>query len=758
MDGVIVIFVNILISSSFISSAKKFSDILSHYEIINNPDLSRNYSNLRFLDVRLQIFGKDLTIHLSRTLSNFDKNALQIHLPDNDPFDTTNIALPDFFKGHVIEITSSSAYAHVNPKGEFSATLILSDSVIIIEPLTVYQQDSSDGKLIVYRLNDVRNFNFSSADDIFPSPPSTHHTNPGAPVWRRTHRSLPEKRKLCGLHFIADYSFFSNIGRRDHAKTVDILIKTFNRVNEIFLSTVFYDEDERPVTGYGFYLKGITIESISSGAFLDKLSPRKLLHTFSQRSFGEACLIHLFTYSPNLFGVLGMSWMASPAMQHLGGVCSPPSVADAEVLAANTGFTSFSDSDGTQVLSSLAELVTAHELGHSLGAPHDPNTAECSPSAAEGGKFLMYTYAVSGYSPNNYLFSPCSRRAMSKVLLSKAPLCFEEEVGIPMNQCGNSRVDPGEECDPGRSVTSDCCTTSCKLRAGAQCSPLNHNCCTRDCQIAPRGTLCAETSAISTCLEPGVCDGEAPTCPGPSPSSSTRCHEHGYCDKGVCAPFCSSLGLPTCICDNAGASCLICCVLKVKIGDQVNQICQPIVIPSPNTVDAYKWGDLSRVDSSQWEVFNLTSDDLTLSGASGKQPILFIAPLDFSLTASSAVSPETKPLHKVSPVGFSVMLLDDDRPCSFGYCNAGVCKESNFDRVARLWPWFTYFAESQWTVLLWDNLVIVVILLSLSIWIPCSVLVSHLDKKLSEAHNQAVKECQLFFTTSPLAGQPSYPK
>ncbi|VDL98847.1 unnamed protein product [Schistocephalus solidus] len=35
-------------------------------------------------------------------------------------------------------------------------------------------------------------------------------------------------------------------------------LKTFNRVNEIFLSTVFYDETERPVTGYGFYLKGVS--------------------------------------------------------------------------------------------------------------------------------------------------------------------------------------------------------------------------------------------------------------------------------------------------------------------------------------------------------------------------------------------------------------------------------------------------------------------------------------------------------------------
>lgn len=72
-------------------------------------------------------------------------------------------------------------------------------------------------------------------------------------------------------------------------------------------------------------------------------------------------------------------------------------------MAPNIGFTTYCDSEGSQVLSSVAELVTAHELGHSWGAPHDPDTTECTPSAEAGGRYLMYTYAVPGYSPNNYV-------------------------------------------------------------------------------------------------------------------------------------------------------------------------------------------------------------------------------------------------------------------------------------------------------------------------------------------------------------------
>jgi hypothetical protein len=44
---------------------------------------------------------------------------------------------------------------------------------------------------------------------------------------------------------------------------------------------------------------------------------------------------------------------------------------------------------------------TAHEFGHNWGSEHDPDNPECSPSASQGGSYLMYTYSVSGYDLNN---------------------------------------------------------------------------------------------------------------------------------------------------------------------------------------------------------------------------------------------------------------------------------------------------------------------------------------------------------------------
>ena len=59
--------------------------------------------------------------------------------------------------------------------------------------------------------------------------------------------------------------------------------------------------------------------------------------------------------------------------------------------------------------------MTAHEFGHNWGSEHDPDSSECSPSASQGGSYLMYTYSVSGYDVNNKKFSPCSLRFIRKV-------------------------------------------------------------------------------------------------------------------------------------------------------------------------------------------------------------------------------------------------------------------------------------------------------------------------------------------------------
>ena len=63
------------------------------------------------------------------------------------------------------------------------------------------------------------------------------------------------------------------------------------------------------------------------------------------------------------------------------------------------------------------------------------------------------------------MFSPCSRDAIGQVLNQKAN-CFKPQ----QSQCGDYRVEPGEECDVGRNTTDPCCdSTTCMLKEGMTC-------------------------------------------------------------------------------------------------------------------------------------------------------------------------------------------------------------------------------------------------------------------------------------------------
>lgn len=60
-----------------------------------------------------------------------------------------------------------------------------------------------------------------------------------------------------------------------------------------------------------------------------------------------------------------------------------------------------------------------HEIGHSMNANHDNDDEfknrkkECSPSDAEGGKYLMYASGTEGLLRNNRVYSHCSLDTIS---------------------------------------------------------------------------------------------------------------------------------------------------------------------------------------------------------------------------------------------------------------------------------------------------------------------------------------------------------
>lgn len=237
----------------------------------------------------------------------------------------------------------------------------------------------------------------------------------------------------------------------------------------------------------------------------------------------------------------------------------------------NSGLSSSRNHYGQRVITREADLVTAHEFGHNWGSEHDPDVAECSPAASQGGSYLMYTYSVSGYDVNNKRFSPCSLRSIRKVLQAKSGRCFSEP---EESFCGNLRVEGGEECDAGLLGTEDndmCCDKNCKLRKnqGAVCSDKNSPCCS-GCVFAPPGVVCRE-AAHPACEGEATCNGASADCPkAPAIADEHECAERGRCRNGTCVPYCETQGMHSCMCDIVADACKRCC------RKSLNKTCFPV--------------------------------------------------------------------------------------------------------------------------------------------------------------------------------------
>uniref|UniRef100_A0A8C7P9L2 ADAM metallopeptidase domain 17 n=1 Tax=Oncorhynchus mykiss TaxID=8022 RepID=A0A8C7P9L2_ONCMY len=391
---------------------------------------------------------------------------------------------------------------------------------------------------------------------------------------------------------------------------------------------------------------------------------KKLLEQFSvdiADNASKVCLAHLFTYQDFDEGTLGLAYVAPSRQGIPGGLCSESKVASPNTIYLNTGLTS-TKNYGKTILTKEADLVTTHELGHNFGAEHDPdNIPYCAPREDQGGKYVMYPIAVSGDHVNNKLFSNCSKISIVKRLRNKAPVCFRERNS---NVCGNSRVEQGEECDPGLLHINDdrCCTSDCKLRPTAKCSDRNSACC-KQCQYEREGKVCQEPIS-ATCKGKSYCTGNSSECPSPENApDKTVCLDNGECLDGVCIPFCEAVkNLQSCACNETNSSCKVCC-------RSTSGVCAPF------------------------------QDD-----------------------------------------GGEFIYLRKGKPCTVGFCDgAGKCMKQVQDVIERLWDFIDKLDINTFRKFLADNIVGSVVVFSLVFWVPLSILVHCVDKKLDQQYEQTTK-------------------
>ncbi|CAF0758653.1 unnamed protein product [Adineta steineri] len=353
----------------------------------------------------------------------------------------------------------------------------------------------------------------------------------------------------CSLHFIVDYPLwtltFTTRADHDYFRTNTLLTTYIYRnvegLNELYNHYRFpYTSNIKNVT-VQFFVHGITVvtdnicnkknltnnpleefcsSDINSDALLD-LIVRYSDYDKQHNNNEQACLYYGLTSRKlklqNNQGIaLGWSWR--------GHLCSelreinnwsPTKSGFNPRYYGNVGLVTVSF-DASDYSLNKGEMTFFHEIGHSMNAHHDDDgefkyrQKECNPSEEQGGSYLMYPSGTDGLLPNNRAYSHCTLDTISKymeTLSQSKPKCLSTTKKV-QSKC-DGILSSGEICDE-HGTSSNCCTSDCKLKPHAICSPSTGSCCQSSCQFYPSGYQCL---AESECKMAVTCLGTSANCP-----------------------------------------------------------------------------------------------------------------------------------------------------------------------------------------------------------------------------------------------------
>ncbi|XP_053385671.1 ADAM 17-like protease [Mercenaria mercenaria] len=559
----------------------RLDDKFHNYDIVKDVQvhtLSKREvaDSLHTKRLSLTAFGQNFTLELKPSLDLFSRDfSVTIIHSDNSKEVLRGFDKSNFLSGHVVGETRSRAAVHIDENDVVTGVFTSNGEEFTLEPLINHLEEEdefhSDSTMIAYRRTDIKSDSAPLCGAVQPNVTEDDFDEIKFEQFDEDSHSRKKRqttaKKTCKLMAVADYKFFAHMGRGSKYYTANYISEIINRVNQIYKSTGFSSG-----SGYGFELKGMVVHDGPTTVTTDNSylynrqktdwGSTELLQAFGKTSeYGIGyCLAHLFTAEPMPSSVLGLAYIANSRVGTAGGICSPTRSTNGVTSIYNIGWTSSKNGAGSTVSFTQQSLVTGH--GHSWGSEHDPS-GDCSPGSILGdGKYLMYAYSVTGEDPNNDDFSSCSRSSINAVLNNKAASCFE--VASEESLCGNSRIDAGEECDEGllgKLGGGDCCTTTCTLIPGAQCSPANSACC-EQCQLASANFVC-QGDIDGLCQNASRCNGVSFDCPtAPNKPDGTQCIEGGFCQTGVCIPFCEyMLNTNSCVCDTVESSCKRCCLI-----------------------------------------------------------------------------------------------------------------------------------------------------------------------------------------------------
>ncbi|XP_028260494.1 disintegrin and metalloproteinase domain-containing protein 10 isoform X2 [Parambassis ranga] len=544
------------------------SPYIKHYECLS---YDRENLHRKHLRARRATQPQDHTLHLDFTafhrtfhlLLRQNTEVFSENLTVVSENGSMSVDLSHLYSGTLDGEHGSACHGSVI-QGQFEGTIHTDNGTYHIESVQRYSSSPTDYHSIIYHENDMVLPHMTSGPEGFCG---AEHLNAltqslrlsqEAPV-SRSRRTLDESKTSCLLHLHADHLYYK---RFKSVEGVVAQVASYIRaVNDIYDNVDF--DGIKLINFKVKSLRVMTEEKKHDPLHPLYIGPEKLLSLFSDNNWGNFCLSYLLT-DRDYSGVLGLAWEGKAG--NWGGVCSKQTtLRNGQTSTLNTGLVTIQNY-GQFLPARHVQLTLAHELGHSLGSPHDEGS-NCGDLGSTGGKgrYLMFPHATDEVCENNDKFSPCSIKHISKILKLKKDDCF---VVSDQPICGNRIVEEGEECDIGHNDSDLCCYSAkepvgvqCRLKPGKVCSPSQGLCCGRDCSFKPASETCDEET---DCQKESVCSGLSPLCPEPQAKENLTVCSQGtrVCLNGVCAEsVCVRHLLQQCDCpgDSIKEKCHMCC-------------------------------------------------------------------------------------------------------------------------------------------------------------------------------------------------------
>uniref|UniRef100_A0A672QHR1 ADAM10 endopeptidase n=1 Tax=Sinocyclocheilus grahami TaxID=75366 RepID=A0A672QHR1_SINGR len=495
------------------------------------------HPNKQELLLDFNAFQREFHLRLKPDVNSFTED-FKIQSED----ETQMVDLSHIYSGALKDEKESSCQGSVL-EGQFEGSITTANGTFYVEPTDRYTTSNTDHHSIIYHEDDV-----GKCQVVKSSPSCDPHQIPVS----RSKRKVDQSKTSCLLHLHADHRFYKRFGSVE--AVVAQVASYMKAVNDIYDKADF--EGIELVNFKVKFLTVITEEDPSSPLGKTHIGPEKLLSLFSEMNWSNYCLSYLLT-NRDFSGVLGLAWEGKT--DNWGGICSEMILKGGRNSSHNTGLITLQNY-GYYLSPKHVHLTFAHELGHSLGAPHDEGSDCGGLEITDGkGRFLMFPQASYKIEENSDKFSPCSLRQMSK-LTDRRCTCFVLSVS-EQPICGNRIVEEGEECDVGHNESDPCCYSSkepagieCRLKPDKQCSPSQGLCCSSHCVFKEAGLMCERQSE---CRNRSVCTGSSAVCPEPAAKPDMTICSDGtrVCFDGVCS---------TVTAENKMEKCHMCCQQRDK--------------------------------------------------------------------------------------------------------------------------------------------------------------------------------------------------